>query len=122
MKPSSVIDDYNWEDDSPREGPLSEHLRGHIDKLQAMMRESEDALRGTAMQTRDVRNWIRDSCQGYPRELHHRAALACRGVELARAQLATASAEILRFSPSWKSTTAKTLHPQRPEKCCKSTT
>lgn len=94
MKPSSVIDDCGWEDDSPREGPLSEHLCAHIDKLQAMMRESEDALRGTAMQTLDVRNWIRNQCSDYPRELHHRAALACRSVELARAQLATASAEI----------------------------
>lgn len=93
MKSSSVIDD-RWEDDTLIEGPLSEHLRAHIDKLQAMMRDSEAALRGTAMQTQDVRNWIRNECSDYPRELHHRAALACRAVELSRAQLATGSAEI----------------------------
>lgn len=94
MKPSSVINDHDWEDDTPREGPLSEHMRGHIQKLEYVLRESENALRNTAMQTQDMRNWIRNACQGYPRELHHRAALACRGVELARAQLATATAEI----------------------------
>ena len=83
-----------WDDDSPREGPLTEHMLGPIEKLQYTMREADGALRNLSNTVADLRACIREQCHGYPRELHQSAATACQGVELARAELARAHAQV----------------------------
>jgi hypothetical protein len=96
MKPSSVIDD--WVDDSPREGPLSQHLAADVDKLPHTMREADFGLNNLVRSVADLRLQLREICRsGYPDDLHAQAAEMCRSVELARSQLSAAQAEIYKL-------------------------
>lgn len=93
----SDIFDNDWIDDSPREGPLSQHLAGDVDKLPHMMREADNGISNLARSVADLRLHLRQMCPGYPDDLHSQAADMCRSVELARSQLATAHAEIYKL-------------------------
>ena len=93
---SDIFDD--WVDDSPREGPLSQHLAGDINKLHYVMREADQGLTNLVQSVGYLRVHLRQMCRnGYPDDLHAQAADMCRSVELARSQLATAHAEIYKL-------------------------
>lgn len=96
MKPSSVINDNGWEDDSPREGPLREFMPGELEKLEHALRNSEYGINDLSMSLDALRQKLLTECRhSYPYQpLLVEAAKACRDVRLARAELIRAQAQI----------------------------
>jgi hypothetical protein len=94
MNKSVVDHDHIWDDDGLREGPISEHMRNEITKLNFIVREADHSLINLAQVTQGLNSRIEELCSGYPRRLHREAVLACREVEMARAQLSRAAAQI----------------------------
>jgi len=90
----SEYDNSDWEDDSPREGPLSWHFSEKVKDIAEAIRDSDSSLGNLSRSTSDLRFGLRELCPGYPPKLHAQTAEACRAVEAARAQLSAAHAQI----------------------------